>query len=81
MLPNQNILDCQHRGLEQVRIRGSGVVYVYFSVDILVDCPELIGKELCSGVLITLSTMVIGEVSFDPGSLHLLPKQVDLVQE
>jgi len=81
LLPNQNILDCLHRSLEQVCIRGSSVVYVYLSVDTLVDRPELIGKELCCGVLITLPTMVIREVSFDRGILQLLPKQVNLVQE
>ena len=43
-------MDHLHRGLEQVRIRGRSVVYVYFSVDVLVDGPEIMGKELCCGV-------------------------------
>jgi len=79
LLPNQNLLDRLHRGFEQARIRGRSVVYVYFSVDVLVDCPELIGKELCGGLLIAFPTMGVRKVSFDNCSSWLrCPAMINL---
>jgi len=59
LLPNQNILDQLNRGFEQVCIRGRSIVYVYFSVHILIDYLKLISRELYGGLLIALPIIAV----------------------
>lgn len=80
---HDHILDTLHSLVQQIRVRGIGVVDIYFSGLVPDEVFEFIGKELRPSLDILLGPFVIGKEidNIRPAGGYLVCEEIHLVEE
>lgn len=81
ILLDDHVLNGVHGGFEEGGIGSVGVVDVDLPLGDTGDASETVGEVGCSGVIIVLGAVVIGEVFRNGGDGKFFFEKIDLVQE